>query len=180
MSLCEVLHVKILRKLLLRYKSFLKFLHAYVNNWVILWKLKMPEFMNSSFNQLLFAPKVTGFPGNLGQYTSSRLIDLRQSLYTLTFVCLKKEGLFTCNGWTIEPIFLRYQIRRWWNPPKSSQITFKSNHCLRVMPKGPKVAPLSLQAQLWIMTMNNNEWMSYNSFQFFDGFETLKRTAGVI
>ena len=60
---------------------------------------------------------------------------------------------------------------------KSSQITFKSNHCLRVM---PKVAPLSLQAQLETMTMNNNEWMSYNSFQFFDGYETLKRTAGVI
>ena len=36
MSLCEVLHVKILRKLLLRYKSLLKFLHAYVNNCVIL------------------------------------------------------------------------------------------------------------------------------------------------
>ena len=41
--------------------------------------------MNSSFNQLLFTPKVTGFPGNLGQYASYRLIDLRQSLYTLTF-----------------------------------------------------------------------------------------------
>ena len=70
---------------LVRYKSFLKFLHAYVNNWVILWKLKRPRFMNSSFNQLLFTPKVTGFPGNLGQYASYRLIDLRQSLYTLTF-----------------------------------------------------------------------------------------------
>ena len=134
-------------------------------------------FSEKSFNQLLFGPKLTGFPGNLGQYTSSRLIDLRQSLYVLTFVCLKKEGLFTCNGWTIEPIFLPYQIRRWWNPRKSSQITFKSNHCLRVM---PKVAPLSLQAQLETMTMNNNEWMSYNSFQFFDGYETVQRTAGVI
>ena len=134
-------------------------------------------FSEKSFNQLLFGPKLTGFPGNLGQYTSSRLIDLRQSLYVLTFVCLKKEGLFTCNGWTIEPIFFPYQICRWWNPRKSSQITFKSNHCLRVM---PKVAPLSLQAQLETMTMNNNEWMSYNSFQFFDGYETLKKTAGVI
>ena len=102
MSLCEVLHVKILRKLLLRYKSFLKFLHAYVNKWVILWKLKMPEFMNSSFNQLLFAPKVTGFHGNLGLYFFSP--NWLKAVFIHANICLpeKRRLVYTqrVNYWT--------------------------------------------------------------------------------
>ena len=138
-------------------------------------------FSEKSFNQLLFGPKLTGFPGNLGQYTSSRLIDLRQSLYMVTFVCLKKEAYLHGTAELLNRSFclIKFaddEIHLKVHKSRSNQ-TIVYGSCPRD-PRWPR-CHYRRNYELWQWIIMN-EWMSYNSFQFFDGYETLKKTAGVI
>ena len=166
MSLCEVLHVKILRKLLLRYKSFLKFLHAYVNKWVILWKLKMPEFMNSSFNQLLFAPKVTGFHGNLGLYFFSP--NWLKAVFIHANICLPEKRRLLNRSFCLTK-FADNEVNLKVHKSRSNQTIVYG-----LRPRDPRWLHCHYRRnyELWQWIIMN-EWAT-NFFRFFDGYENLK------